>query len=260
MFGWGRSKQLASRAAADLDPLDPVALLSALDKLVAQYLKKTDDGELVYPACKRSLSDVDGSVRCIWADTRLEAMCYAVMVPRPAFELLTSPARQLEMMDAFLRQPRHENTVVDFNGVPAEDLSIAIVAGLNWLDHCAQLVDADPDKFKRTQRDFRRLVELAQRWWAIEGAAERSNRMLANREAPPLMFHLLWQYCTRLAKEIALAAIYGPSFDSAVERQRELLRPTLSGQPERLNDALAALAESAARLKSASDPDDLPER
>jgi hypothetical protein len=168
------------------------------------------------------------------------------MVPHRDVGLLVAPARQAEMIEFFLRQPPHEETVVDFKGIPGEDYAVAIVAGLNWLDHCATLAGAPSDNFRRTRRDFRRLVTVAHRWWAIEGAASRCELMLANREIPPLMFYLVWQTYTRLAKEIAIASI---------ERDREKLATSLNSQE--LPSALAALSEIMMRLKGANDPDDL---
>ncbi|MEY9124717.1 hypothetical protein ABH994_006487 [Bradyrhizobium yuanmingense] len=62
MFGWGRSKKsvLASAEKAIGDLFEPLTLLSALDRLLPLYLKETDEGRLVYPACKRGLGDTDG--------------------------------------------------------------------------------------------------------------------------------------------------------------------------------------------------------
>ncbi|MBH5370954.1 hypothetical protein HZZ16_22920 [Bradyrhizobium sp. CNPSo 4016] len=236
---------------------EPLALLSALDKLLPWYLKETDEGRIVYPACNRTLNDAGGNVRAIWKHTRLEACRYVMMVPRRDVDLLVSAVRQAEMMDAFLRLPRHEDTVVEFKGVPLVDYPTAIIAGLNWLDRCAFLAGVDPNKFSRTGRDFRRLVALAQQWWAIENAGSRCNEMLANRQVPPLMFYLMWQSYTRLAKEIAIAAIYGSSLDRTIERDREHLESTLSSQPDKMQTALSALTETTSRLKNASDSDDL---
>ncbi|WP_143279347.1 hypothetical protein [Bradyrhizobium ottawaense] len=262
MFGWGRSKKsvLPSAQEAIGDLFEPLTLLSALDRLLPWYLKETDEGRLVYPACKRTLNDADGNVWAIWEHTRLEACRYVMMVPRRDVELLVGAVRQPEMMDAFLRQAPHEETVVDFKGVPVVDYPIAIIAGLNWLDHCAFIGGVDPDKFSRTRRDFRRLVVLAQQWWAIENAGPRCYEMLANCQVPPLMFCLMWQSYTRLAKEIAIAAIYGSSLDRAIERDRQHLQTTLGSQPDKMQAALSALSDTAARLKDASDPDDLVHR
>lgn len=259
MFGWGRRKQPTSEAAEAIGNLfEPGALLSALDKLLPEYLAKTDAGELVYPAAKRSLDDAGGNVRTIWEHTRLEAARYVMMVPRRDVELLIAPVRQAEAIEHFLRLPSHEETVVDFEGAPLKDYPVAIVAGLNWLDRCAFLAGADPDKFKRTRRDFRRVVALAQQWWLTEGAGPRCYEMLANRrQLPPLMFYLMWQTYTRLSKEIAIASIYGSSLDRAIERDRKHLEVSLRTRPEELSSALAAMSEGMARLKSANDPDDL---
>jgi len=211
---------------------DPLAILRALDRAVPGYLDRADRGDLVYPACKRTPADVEGDVRAIWEHTRIEAMRYVVMVPGRQAGLLIDPARQPEMLDAFLRKPPHEDTVVDFTGVASDDFVIAIVAGLNWLNHCAVLAGADRDKFSGTHRNFRKVVVMAQQWWALEGSGPRCDQMLAQREKPPLMFYLVWLEYTQLAKQIATAAIHGSSTGRAT-------------------------AETMARFQRARDPGDL---
>ncbi len=115
------------------------------------------------------------------------------------------------MIDAYLFQLPHGDTVIDFTGTATADFAIAIVAGLNWLTHCADLAGVDPAQQSGTIRNFRKLVTLAQRWWLTEGAVERCGQLLSRGEQPPLMFYLIWSEYTRLAKQIAAAAIFGAS-------------------------------------------------
>jgi hypothetical protein len=49
----------------------------------------------------------------------------------------------------------------------------------------------------------------------MEGAAERCSHLLASGEKPPLMLYLVWSEYTRLAKQVASAAVFGPSSDRA---------------------------------------------
>ena len=169
-FGWRLSKDPAADKAT---VFGPQTILQDLHKRVPQYLDDVDQGKLVYPACKRPRSDAHGDVRSIWDHTRLEAIRYVTMVPRREFELLAEPARQREMLEAYLRQRPHEDTVIEFTGSTMSDLAIAIVAGFNWLNHCAVLAAADRDKFTGTLNHFRKVTVLAQQWWAMEGADER---------------------------------------------------------------------------------------
>jgi hypothetical protein len=196
-------------------PFGPRALLLALEETVARYVNDIDQGRLIYPACKRTLSDKDGDVRSVWDQTRLEAIRYAMMVPGREFELLIEPARQLEMIDAYLLQRPHADIVIDFTGNSPANFSIAILAGLNWLRHCAQLAKVRPAQQSGTIRNFRRVATLARRWWLTEGAAERCSQLLASGETPPLMLYLVWSEYTRLAKQIASATVFGPSNDRA---------------------------------------------
>jgi hypothetical protein len=143
----------------------------ALDVATPDYLGRVDRSELIYPACTRSLTDKAGDVRSIWEHTRIEAKRYVMMVPRREVELLVDPTRQTEMIEAFLRRRPHEETVVDFTGVAINDYFVAIIAGFNWLNHCAILAGVDPDKFWRPLRNFRKIVLVAQRWWALDVAS-----------------------------------------------------------------------------------------
>ena len=207
LFGWGVSKPQASPlAVAAADRYDPVALLAALDRVVPQYLESVDRHELAYPACTRAVSDVQGDARAIWEHTRFEALRYLTMVPARDSDLLIGAARQAEMTSAFLRHQPHDDTVIDFTGSAVDDVVIAIIAGLNWLNHCAALAGVHPEKFARTLTGFRKLVRAAQQWWDLEGAPQRCARMLAGHERPPLMLYLVWSDYTRLAREIACAA------------------------------------------------------
>jgi len=253
-FGWRLSKDtVADKPAA----FGPEAMLQDLDKRVSRYLDDVDQGKLIYPACKRTRSDHHGDIRFIWDHTRLEAIRYVMMVPRREFGALAEPARQSEMLEAYLRQLPHDDTVIEFTGSALSDLAIAIVAGFNWLNHCAVLVGADRDKFSGTLSNFRKVTVLAQQWWAMEGANERCSRMLAEREIPPLMLYLIWTEYTRLAKEVASTAFFGSSFDRAMDRRREILNKEFAGRPGELNSVLVEFTETMAIFESALDPDDL---
>src|SRR3954466_15290365 len=201
-FGW-RAKE----AVPDKPPLSgPEAILADLAARVPQYIAQADHGTLIYPAGKRRVARVD-DVRAIWDHSRLEAMRYVMALPRGEFELLADPARQSEMLDAFLRQQPHADTVIEFTGATMSDVAIAVFAGFNWLNQCAVGAGVDRDRFSGTLYHFRKLAVLAQQWWAMEGAEARCREMLAAGEKPPLMLYLVWTDYTRLAKEIAAAAL-----------------------------------------------------
>jgi hypothetical protein len=253
-FGWRLSKGSAADLAA---VFGPQAILRDLDKRVPQYLDEVDQGKLIYPACKRTTSDAQGDLRSIWDHTRLEATRYVTMVPRREFELLADPSRQTEMLEAYLREQPHEDTVIEFTGSTMSDLAIAIVAGFNWLNYCATLVEVDRQKFSGTLNNFRRITVLAQQWWAMEGADARCNQMLLEREKPPLMLYLIWAEYTRLAKEVASAASFGSPIDRAIQRRRDALNREFAGRPDELNSTLDELTEITASFASARDPDDL---
>jgi hypothetical protein len=242
LFGWLHSKKQLPNTPAANKPLvgflKPDVLLADLARRVPRYLAEIDQGRLIRPACKRSLSDADSDVISVWDHTRLEAMQYVMAVPGRQFELLSGPARQIEMIDAYLLQRPHENTVIDFTGTTSANFAIAIVAGLNWLTHCAQLAGVPPAQQSGTIRNFRKLVTLAHQWWLAEDAGERCVQMLSRAEQPPLMLYLIWSEYTRLAKQITAAALVGASVDR-------------SAKP------VALPADLVARFEAAKDPGDL---
>jgi hypothetical protein len=195
----------------------PAAILEDLSERVPRYLDDVDQDKLIYPACRRALSDAGGDARSVWDDTRLEAMRYLMVVPGREFDLLLSPARQMEMIDVFLFQRAHAETVIDFTGTASTDFAIAILAGLNWLTHCAHLANVPPAQQTGTIRNFRKIVTVAQKWSLIEGAAERSDQLIANGRQPPLMLYLVWSEYTRLAKQVSAAAVFGSSMNRSAK-------------------------------------------
>ena len=218
MFDWLKSTRPSTKKSADQPRVGgPQAILEELRGRVPRYIDDVDNGKLIYPACKRALSDVDGDVRSVWDHTRLEAARYLTMVPGADFELLTNADRQIEMMNAYLFQRPHDDTVIDFTGTVTADFAIAILAGLNWLTHCAQLSGVELSKQSGTIRNFRKIVTLAHRWWLTEGASERASQLLANGEQPPLMLNLIWSDYTQLAKHVAAATVFGSSINRAAK-------------------------------------------
>jgi hypothetical protein len=252
-FGWQPLKDRANKTARS----GPQALLLDLDKRVPRYLDDADQGRLIYPACKRTPSDQGGDIATIWDHTRLEATRYLTMVPAREYALLAEPARQPEIIDAYLRQRPHEDIVVEFTGVTTADLAIAAVAGINWLTHCATLVDVNREQFTGTLSTFRKIASLARQWWSMDGAEARCAQMLGEQQTPPLMLYLVWQEYTRLAKEISSAARFGSSIERAMDERRKLLLVEFSGRPAELETALAALSKTVTDLESAREPDDL---
>jgi hypothetical protein len=198
-----KSKDLATEKAAH----GPEAMLRDFQNRVPKYLEDTDQGKLIYPACKRKLSDAGGDIGTVWDHTRLEAMRYVVMVPGKGCELLAQPSNQSEILDALLRQQPHEDTVIEFTDSTMVNLAIAISAGFNWLNSCALLAGVDREKSSGTLRNFRKITVQAQQWWAADGAIDRCGQMLAEGERPPLMLYLISTEYTRLAKEVAAAAL-----------------------------------------------------
>src|SRR4051794_28020060 len=233
-FGW-----LAKDSAPEKPtPPGPQTTLDDLASRVPQYVEAADQGRLAYPACRHGVSSA-AEARMVWDHTRLEAMRYLVMLPRREFDLLADAARQSEMLEAFLRQQPHHETVIDFTGSTMGDLAVAVFAGFNWLNHCAVLAGAERDKFSGTLQHFRKLVVLAQQWWEMEGAGPRCRQMLQGGEKPPLMLYLVWTDYTRLAKEVTVAVL-GRAIDrEATPNQR------------------AALTHIMTVLQQAADPADL---
>jgi len=183
----------------------PHTLLDDIEKRGKKYLDDVDTGKFISPACKRTASDTACDEAAIADHTRLEAFRYLLMVPRREFTLLADPEQQAALLDGYLRQLPHEETVVEFTGVTHADLAIAIIAGFNWLVHCAVLAGANPNQFYGTLRNFRRVASTAQKWWAADGAKERYAEMLQAQQEPPLFLNLVWADYGRMANEIATA-------------------------------------------------------
>jgi hypothetical protein len=185
----------------------PPSLLDDIEARAKRYFDDVDNGKFISPACKRSVSDSGGDEPSIQDHTRLEAFRYLLSVPRREFTLLADPEQQASLLDGYLRQLPHDQTVIEFTGTTSADLAIAILAGFNWLVHCAVLAGADPKQFLGALRNFRRVASSAQKWWAEEGAKQRCADMLQVGQEPPLLLNLVLADYTRMAAEIAAARV-----------------------------------------------------
>ena len=183
----------------------PHALLADIEKRGKRYLDDVDNGKFISPACKRTASDAGGDEASVCDHTALEAFRYLLAVPRREFALLAEPDQQTALLHGYLRQLPHEETVIEFTGNTNADLAIAILAGFNWLVHCAVLAGADPKQFYGALRNFRRIGSAAQKWWASDGAKERYAEVMQAGEMPPLFLNLVWADYSRMATEIAAA-------------------------------------------------------
>jgi hypothetical protein len=70
------------------------------------------------------------------------------------------------------------------------------------------------------------------------------------------MFYLVWKTFTRLAKEIAIASIYGSSLDRPSKDDERRFQTTWQSRPQ--EPAATLNAEGVARLRAAFNPTDLP--
>jgi hypothetical protein len=179
------------------------ALLAEIETRGRQYLDDADNGKWVYPACKRAASDAGADSATVCDHTRLEAFRYLLMVPRGEFKLLAEPDSQGTVIEAYLRQRPHEDIVIEFTGHTMNDLATAVIAGFNWLNHCAVLARADRRPFSGTLNHFRKVALSAQKWWEMDGAKARCAQMLQAGQEPPLFLNLVWADYGRLAGEIA---------------------------------------------------------
>src|SRR5882757_3712438 len=146
----------------------PPSLLDDIETRAKRYLNDVDNGKFVYPACKRSASANAGDVQSICDHTTLAAFRYLLSLPRHEFALLADPDQQAKLLEGYLRQLPHDQTVIEFTGSTTADLSIAVIAGFNWLVHCAVLAGADPRQFLGALRNFRKVASSAQKWWTAE--------------------------------------------------------------------------------------------
>lgn len=191
--------------SASQAPDAPHALLADIETRGKQYLDEADNGKWIYPACKRTSSDAGGDKDQVCNHTRLEAMRYLLSMPRREFRLLAEPDQQAAILDAYLRQLPHDETVIEFTGNTMSDLAISVIAGFNWLTHCASLAGADRKKFSGTLNHFRRVAMSAQKWWEMKDAKARYAQLLQAQQEPPLFLYLVWADYGRLAGEIAAA-------------------------------------------------------
>ena len=134
----------------------------------------------------------------------MEAFRYLLSVPRKEFALLGDPDQQALLLDGYLRQLPHDQTVIEFTGNTAADLSIATIAGFTgWF--------IAPSSPARIRRNFRSAPQFPQ--GSLLGAEMMDDgrgkaacaEMLKAKQEPPLFLYLIWADYTRLAKGIVAA-------------------------------------------------------
>jgi hypothetical protein len=99
---------------------------------------------------------------------------YLLTVPRGEFRLLAEPSSQPAILDGYLRQLPHDETVIEFTGNTMSDLAISVIAGFNWAQSlrrpCRRRTAAH---FPGTLNHFRRVCDVGeQKWWEMKGAKE----------------------------------------------------------------------------------------
>ena len=66
MFDWLKSTRPLTKKSADHARVGgPQIILEELRGRIPKYIDDADNGKLIYPACKRALSDKDGDVRSV---------------------------------------------------------------------------------------------------------------------------------------------------------------------------------------------------
>ena len=183
----------------------PHTLLDEIEKRGKQYVDDVDNGKLISPACKRTASDAGHDQAAIADHTRLEAFRYLLRCRAKNFACSPSRMQQAALLDGYLRQLPHEDMVIEFTGVTHADLAIAIIAGFNWLVHCAVSLAPRPISF--TARCATSAGSPPPRKNGGPPTAQRSamREMLQAQQEPPLFLNLVWADYSRMAEEIAAA-------------------------------------------------------
>jgi hypothetical protein len=228
--------------------VDATVVASTLQDRIRRYSLSVDSNEFRIPASKRRRGEPRGSLREIWEDTRLEAMQRLMEHGSADIEDLASAEEQGVLSEA-LRQLDKDP---QYRIWPAGDVCDTINApfcALNYLqDRCSEL--GIPTASAR--KSFIERCEFVSLWQQNPTAYQ----LLFPNHKLPTIFSILWDEVTRLAKEIAVATVFGYPLETGIQRYVEYIKVKYAQHP-RLEECCKTLMRQELLIRAATAPEDL---
>jgi hypothetical protein len=250
----------AALKAAVGNLFEPPALIRAIGELIPQYHAEVIQGSCKSPACTRRLGDPRGNVRDIWEDTRLESLVPLFTYGASNAMAVCKVEMQRDLFHAFQNERPHLKFPHVAKNNEVHDTTQAIFQCIIYLSEQCFKVGTNYDVYDGAVTAFEKKCSSAYDWWQQKGAGRTAYLQLSHGERPPLMFYVLWAEATRLAKEIAIASIYGSSLESALASDIRWARENFGDDHQAANEWIDEFKAGLALLRSANEPEDLLEK
>lgn len=253
MFGWFKNKKSEAdekeairRLMAPIIEAQSTAV--AIAQTAAEHMKQVSAGAISAPAV--NWKGQGKNVQRVWSATRLETVSHAFNFGQSSLMLLADLKHQHVLIDAWLdRRPQFE--FPQPRGEPTADTLQGVWQCYVYL---SKLGDVTMDRetysgdLKRRGTSIEagfteRLIALRDPWWLYANETTRTDPA----RMPRFLIHEFWEDITLKSKSLAMSSVFGPSIEAGIANLEELIGNDPAG--------LAALRQSVARLKAATDPD-----
>jgi len=227
---------------------EPESLISALDTRIPEYLAAVNQGRCKSPACTRKSGEPYSSVSDIWEDTRLEAFVPLFRHGASNPMALCQVPMQRELFTRFNNDHPHLKLPHVPSGEELHDTIQAVWQCVLYLREQCSKAGTNLTVRDTALEVFNSKCVRAYEWWQNEENGSAAYALLARGERPPLMFYILWTEATRLAKEVAIASIFGSSLKFFMD---------LMVKTEKRTEVVDAYRTMITRLSTANDPHEL---
>jgi hypothetical protein len=225
-----------------------VVALTLQDEIRA-YSAAVVSNKFRVPACKRTRGEPRGSLREIWEDTRLEAMQRLMEHGAAGIDDLASAEEQRVLSEALRQIDKGPQNRIWPAGDALRDTISETFCTLNYLqDRCIEL--GIPTASAR--KSFIERCEFVSLW---QQNSKVYQSLFPNHKLPTI-FSILWDEVTRLAKEIAVAAVFGHPLEVGIQRYIEYIRTKYAEHPM-LEECCEMLTRQQLLIRAATVPEDL---
>lgn len=231
---------------------DSVVVASSLRETLIRYKDSVQSDQFRTPACRRQRGEPRANLRDIWEDTRLEALEKLVGYGSTNVDHLASAEEQSVLFEALGQLDRPLRQPIALAGDALLDTVNAPFCAFDYLaDKCLE-VGVAADLPRKALNSFMDRCSFVSIWQPNRGVCQ----LAFPGQDLPTIFSIVWDEITRLAKEIAVMAVFGSPLAAAIQRDVQHIRIKYANHP-RLEKSCKDLAFQEAQIRAALKPDDL---
>jgi hypothetical protein len=236
---------------------EATALAVAIAEVAREYIRDRDARRIIVPAISRGIEQ--SNISDVWEHTRIEAMLPLFRHGAANLSLLADMSKQKELFDMFVDERPHLKYPHVANNDPLHDTLQAAFQALVYLRERADDAGARFGHEKGFLNLFEHTCAFTHLEWCSYAAGSEAARTYLP-EMPALMFEILWKEVTRRAKEVAVAWMFGSSFEDAMQRDLAYFRSQMAKQrlpADEIEKEITAIAAQFDRLRTAQEPEQL---